>query len=120
MGTLSGGQLRVLPSDGMGISCPASEPARPSLLPGCALEHVRRLALEPVQHQVQALQGNALLAHFQAGQARLRDAELPGEITIGPLPTLLPDEHRKLSFQRGPHARQAAPAVDLYAGVNAG
>ena len=30
MGTLSGGQLRVLPSDGMGISCPASEPARPS------------------------------------------------------------------------------------------
>ena len=33
MGTLSGGQLRVLPSDGMGISCPASEPARPSLLP---------------------------------------------------------------------------------------
>jgi hypothetical protein len=68
MGTLSGGQLRVLPSDGMGISCPASEPARPSLLPKFSSGTV--VPLRPVDWGLDFQQQPGILADDES-QAQL-------------------------------------------------
>ena len=70
-------------------------------------------AFEPVHDLLEGFERGALLAIFQAKQARGRDSELSGKGSIRDSPPPFSQEARKLIVQRLPHSRSLNKSLFL-------
>lgn len=74
-------------------------------------ENIGEAALEAAHDLLQAAEGDALGALFEAVEGRGREAELAGKLGVGHLAAAGAEEFSELSFQFGWHAAQAARDV---------
>ena len=68
------------------------------------VKHVGQLALQPNQDMLEFPKRDRLLTVLQAEKGGRRQPHFPGELGIGRLPPLLPEELPKLCIQRLFHA----------------
>ena len=90
------------------IACTSADAAS---LPAPVGKNLAERTFEAAHDLLQAAEGDALRALFEAVQGRGREAELFGKLGEGHLPAPGAEEFAELRFQWGGHGAEAAPEL---------